>query len=150
MMKSLWIAFVAAAFLPISAAELNYGPDSEEWKLLYDPPFKKPGEVPKGSELRKELFDLARPKLEKLAKQPLLFSGSLKAYRNWALFTGVSVDKAGNEIAFPEDGNSDTVILWIRTVEGWKVVDFAGGHSDVFYEIWPEQYGMPLPLLNAP
>ena len=28
------------------------------------------------------------------------------------------------------------------------VVDFSGGHSDVFYEVWPDQFGVPRVLLG--
>ena len=51
-------------------------------------------------------------------------------------------------MAIGELENSDTAALWLRTVEGWRLVDFSGGHSDVFYEIWPEQFGVSRELLG--
>ncbi|MEM9281220.1 MAG: hypothetical protein AAGA96_05290 [Verrucomicrobiota bacterium] len=144
------IATLALLAQSITSAELIFGPESDEWETLYEPAFKSPEEVPRGSELRKTLFNLARPKLEKLAGQSIRFNGSLKAYRNWALFLGESVDANGNSIAYPDLQNSDTVVLFLRTADRWVVVDYSGGHGDVFYEIWIEQYGMPRPLLLAP
>ncbi len=141
------VILVAFAFTALPAADLEIEPDSDYWKELYDPPYKKPTEVPIGTELRKELFNLVRPKLEAIAKQPIKFQGNMKAYRNWALFTGQSLDKDGKPVAYPDLGNSDTVALWLRTVDGWKLVDFSGGHSDVFYLIWTEQYGVPRALI---
>ena len=78
----------------------------------------------------------------------ILFSGSLKAYRNWAFFSGETVSPDGKPMRFPPQENSDTAALWIRTVDGWRVVDFSAGHSDVFYEIWPEQFGVPSVLIG--
>lgn len=129
------------------AEELEVGPESAGWGSLYDPPFKKPQEIPTSNPDRKKLFDMLRPKLEKHAKQPILFQGGLYAYRNWALFQGDTVDENGDVITFPDDGNSDTVALWLNTAEGWKLVDYESGHTDLFYMIWIEKYGMPRKLL---
>jgi hypothetical protein len=123
--------------------------DSELWAEIYDPPYKKPTEIPKGSELRKALFEQLRPKISALVGgKKILFSGSLKAYRNWAFFTGETVDDDGESVPIGEFGNSDTAALWLRTEDGWRLVDSSGGHSDVFYEIWPEQFGVPKALLG--
>src|SRR6056297_3364649 len=127
----------------LKAQQLEYGPDPEEWKWLYKPAYKTPTEIPRGDPLRKQLFDLLRPALEKISKEPLLFQGSLVSYRNWALFQGSSLNKDQQPFGYPDGGNSDTVALWLHTAEGWKLVDFSGGHSDVFYQIWAEKYGMP-------
>ena len=45
-------------------------------------------------------------------------------------------------------GNNDTVALFLRTCDGWRLVDFSGGHTDVFWLVWAEQYGVPKPLLQ--
>lgn len=136
-------------FLPaaVFSADLEFGPESPQWEMLYRPAFKKPQEIPVGDPVRKELFDLLRPKIEKKAKQPVLFQGGLFAFRNWALFQGDTLDKNEKPIAFPGLGNSDTVALWLHTADGWKLVDYEAGHSDVFYMIWIEKYGMPRQLL---
>jgi hypothetical protein len=82
-------------------------PDSQEWRELFDPPFSQPQEIPSTSPLRKELFELLRTPIAQLAKRPVRFEGSLRAYKNWALFTGSTVDEHGASVTFPR---STTVI----------------------------------------
>lgn len=144
-MKQFFYLALAVAFtaLPAFGEELENPPGSALWNSFYDPPYTTPTEIPTDNALRKELFNQLRAKLEPKAGKPILFSGSLKAYRNWALFQGESQDKQGTPIAYPELGNSDTVALWLRTKDGWMLVDYDCGHSDVFYLVWTEVYGMP-------
>lgn len=153
-MRSLTL-LAALAILPtaLALADTQYDyaqPGTDGWTHFYDPPFEKPTEIPVSNPARKQMFDLLRPHGSKEAKVPIQFEGSLKAFRNWALFTGESQDKSGKPIAFEGNGNSDTVALYLNTAEGWKLVDFSFGHSDVFYEIWIEKYGMPRTLLGFP
>ncbi|MFN0076569.1 MAG: hypothetical protein ACKVY0_08850 [Prosthecobacter sp.] len=150
-MNAVALRFAAACCLGscLTAAELpTIKSGSEEWRTLYEPAFEKPTELDADSELRKSLFQLIRQRAEKIAKQPVKFQGHLRVYRNWAFFGGSSVDVNGKPVEYPELGNSDTVALWLRTLDGWKLVDFAAGHSDAFFIIWPEQYGMPAELLK--
>ena len=141
---------IACSLLPgLKAAESpTIKPGSEEWRSLYEPAYEVPTELAADSELRKSLFNLIRPRAEKIAKQPIRFQGHLRVYRNWAFFSGSSIDGNGKPVEYPELGNSDTVALWLRTLDGWKLVDFAAGHSDAFFIIWPEQYGTPAELLR--
>lgn len=132
------------------AEESALAPDSEAWRETFKPPFAKPTELPADMPLRRELFDLLRPRIERDAKRPVRFEGSLRAFKNWALFTGRTVDANGKSVKLPPMGNDDTVALWLRTRDGWRLVDFSGGHSDAFYIIWPEQYGVPKALLGTP
>jgi hypothetical protein len=142
-------AIACCLVLGLSAAEpLTIQPGSELWREVYEPAFEKPTELAADSELRKSLFNLLRPRAEKIAKQAVKFRGSLRAYRNWAFFCGDSIDANGEPVGYPELGNSDAVALWLRTLDGWKLVNFSVGHSDAFYIIWPEQYGMPADLLK--
>lgn len=134
--------------IPRSVAGPYPEPGSEEWKNLFDPPYTKPTELPKDSALRKKLFDLLRPKIEKEAKRAVLFEGSLMAFRNWAVFIGRAVDAKGNSVKMGDLENSDVAGLWLRTESGWQVVESSGGHSDAFYLIWSEKYGVPKELLN--
>lgn len=129
---------------PVVAADPMIQPGSEEWSATYTPDYSTPTEIPRGSELRNGLFDLLREKGNPTHK----FAGSLKAYRNWAIFVGETVDADGVTVHYQPMGNSDTVGLWLRTRDGWVVVDYSFGHSDVFYLIWIEQYGMPRELLG--
>ncbi len=119
-------------------------PTSEEWAEIYDPPTKVPAEIPVGSKLRSELFDLLRTK----AGPDTKFSGSIRSFRNWAFFAGRTVDRSGNSLKNPPHGNDDAVGLWLRTQEGWVVVAHSFGHSDAFFVVWPEQYGVPRELLG--
>ena len=150
-MNALVFRFAVACclVLHLNAAEPpTIKPGSEEWRMVYEPAFEKPTELDADSELRKSLFNLLRPRAEKIAKQAVKFQGNLRVYRNWAFFSGSSIDANGKPVEYPELGNSDTVALWLRTIDGWKLVDFAAGHSDAFFLVWPEQYGMPADLLK--
>lgn len=149
-MKALNI-FTFAGFLfacAVCAEEPAIAPGSPEWREIFDPPFTQPTEIPAKSELRKTLFDLLRPRVEKAAKRPVQFEGSLRAFKNWALFMGRTVDAKGDSVKLPPIGNDDTVALWLRTREGWKLVDFGAGVSDAGHIIWAEQYGTPKELLS--
>ncbi len=147
----LFACVIIAASAPTAGAEdTEFIPKgSSAWREAFDPPFHEPTEIGRDSGLRKQLFDLLRPGIEKQTKESVLFEGSVTAYKNWALFVGRTLDKAGkNSIAFKPHGNDDTVALWLRTREGWRLVDYEAGHSDVFYVIWNEQYGVPKALLG--
>lgn len=115
-----------------------------DWNEIYQPASKVPTEIQVGSALRKELFKLLRAKVTPETH----FSGSLKAYRNWAIFSGRTVDESGKSIKHPPLDNDDAVALWLRTQDGWSLVAHSFGHSDQFYLIWPEQYGVPRELLG--
>lgn len=121
---------------------------AEELFELYNPSYKEPTELSKKSPLRKELFNLIRIDIAKEAKEPVQFSGSLKVYHNWAFFVGRSLDMRGQSIPFLPMGNDDTIALWLRTIKGWVLVDYSVGHSDVFWYIWHDKYGVSKKLLN--
>ncbi len=148
-MKSLVLPLLCLAlFLPFAAAQDQpIKPDSEEWRAVFDPPYLKPTELPTDSPLRKELFDQLRPQVKRIAKQPALFEGSLRVFKNWAMFGGRSLDAKGTSLKLPSLDNDDTVALWLRTFDGWKLVDFGAGHSDAFFIVWPEKFGAPKELV---
>jgi len=123
-------------------------PGTADWRELYDPPSSQPQEVASNNPLRKQLFDQLRFRLNSKIKSKLLFEGSLKAFKNWAVFVGNSVDDSGKPIKFPPMDNSDTAALWIRTKAGWQLVDYSSGHSDAFFPIWHERYGVPKELVG--
>jgi hypothetical protein len=145
------VACLASALLVSSAVAQQepIRPDSPEWHELFDPPFPQPQEIPSSSPLRKELFELLRPAIARLAKRPVRFEGTLRAFKNWAFFSGSTVNEHGASVRFPPIDNSDTVALWLRTRAGWRLVDYRAGVGDVFYEIWAEQYGTPRELLGV-
>lgn len=142
------VSLVSALLLCSALAQQEVvRPGSREWRELFDPPFPEPREVSSSSPLRKELFELLRTPIAQLAKRSVRFEGSLRAFKNWACFTGSTVDEHGASVRFPPIDNSDTVALWLRTRDGWRLVDYSAGHSDVFYFVWEEQYGTPRELL---
>lgn len=124
-------------------------PGSDLWKEIYNPPYAKPTEIHRDNPLRKQLFDLLRPHIERAAKrQGIKFQGELKAFKNWALFTGSTLDAKEKPVAFEGSENSETCALWLRTRDGWRLVDFAYGFGDVAWLIWIDQYGAPRKLLS--
>ena len=133
----------------VSAQQEVIRPDSREWRELFDPPFPKPQEIPSTSPLRKELFELLRPYIAPVAKRPVRFEGTLRAFKNWVLFIGTTVDDKGAEVKFPPMGNTDTAALWLRTRVGWRLVDFSVGHSDAVPVVWMEQYGVSRDLVGV-
>jgi hypothetical protein len=146
--KRMKVSFVIGTACMLSACFLQaqsqpiVQPGSPEWVETYKPPYKVPTELPADSALRKPLVELLRGKVTKQHR----FSGSLKVYRNWAFFVGITVDQKGKSLKSPPMDNDDSVALWLRTREGWWLIDFRFGHSDAFYLVWPEKYGVPSDL----
>ena len=138
-------AVVSFGFVANAAADLVKKGDPE-WAEIYQPAFTTPSEVPKGSKLRAQLFN----QLRKTVPEKTRFHGSMKAYRNWAFFSGDSVDQKGKPLVAKGWISSDTCALWLRTASGWVLVDSSAGHSDAFFVIWPEKYGVPHELLGMP
>ena len=125
-------------------------PGSEQWKALYDPAYATPTELPREVPLRKQLFDLLRPKIEQVsAERGVRFQGDLKAFKNWALFVGSTLDAKDRAIKFPPTDNTETAALFLRTKDRWVLVDFAVGFGDVSYWAWADQYGAPKKLLGV-
>lgn len=106
-----------------------------------------PKEVPRGSELRDQLFDLARPEVEDVAGQPVKFAGSMKQLSGWAFFQGRIVDAGGAAILVGESQSADTALLWRDSRNGWEVVRYAVGITDVAWASWPDEVGAPTELL---
>lgn len=144
------LSIIAISFLLATAcfhearAQSLVTPDSSNWAEIYDPPYKTPTELPPDSALRRELFGILRGKTTPETR----FSGSLKVFRNWALFTGRTVDQNGKSIKHPPMDNDDALGLWLRTTEGWKLVDFSFGHSDAYFVMFPQTYGVPSELIG--
>lgn len=107
-----------------------------------------PAEIPKNSALRAQLFDLARPKVEKQVGQPAKFHGSLKKLGDWAFFQGEIVDAKGNPIVLPVAESAEACVLWKKNKDGWKLVQAYTGITDVAWQPWPEEYGVPAKLLG--
>ncbi len=106
-----------------------------------------PREIPKGSELRASLFDIARSSVEREAGQPVKFAGSLKQLGDWAFFSGTIVNGSGNPIRVGEARSSDTALLWKIVDSEWQLIAYAVGITDVAYASWPDDYGAPQALV---
>ena len=106
-------------------------------------------EVAPGSALRKELFELARPKIERLAKQAVRFQGSLKEMNGRAFFLGTIVDADGAVIPVGPAESGDTAILWEKNNDEWSVIEAATGFTDVIYLDWAEKYDAPAALFGS-
>lgn len=106
-------------------------------------------EVPPGSGLRKELFELARPKIERKAGQPVRFLGSLKQLNGWAFFTGTIVDADGAVIPVGPAESGDTAILWQKREGQWSVVEAVTGFTDVIYLEWADKHSAPPALFGS-
>lgn len=105
-------------------------------------------EIPKGSELRAQLFDLARPSVEKLAGRPVKFQGSLKREGDWAFFYGSVVDAAGKPVLVGESESSEACALWRQSSGKWRLLQVFAGISDVAWEPWTREFGAPHELLG--
>lgn len=106
-----------------------------------------PQEVPKGSDLRSTLFNLARNTVENEAGQPVKFSGSLKRLGDWAFFSGQIVNAAGNPIKVGPDRSADTALLWKIVDSEWQLITSAVGITDLAYASWPDTFGAPAQLI---
>jgi len=109
--------------------------------------FAAPKEIPKGSELRASLFDIARDTVEREAGQPVKFSGSLQRLGDWAFFNGQIVNAAGKQIQIGIGRSADTAILWKIVDSEWQMITCAVGITDVAYASWPDEYGAPTNLI---
>lgn len=109
--------------------------------------FAAPKEVPKGSDLRAALFDLARNTVEHEAGQEVKFSGSMKRLGDWAFFNGQIVNAAGKNIQVGPDRSADTAILWKIVDSEWQMITCAVGMTDVAYASWPDTFGAPTDLV---
>lgn len=105
-------------------------------------------EIAPGSALRKELFELARPKIECAAKQPVRFQGSMKQMLGWAFLYGTIVDADGALIPVGPGESAETAILWVNNNDEWSVVEAVTGFTDVIYLDWADKHQAPPPLFK--
>lgn len=103
-------------------------------------------EVAKGSQLRKELFALARPKIEAAAGRSVLFEGAMKRLGNWAFFSGTIVTDAGQPIRLGPAESAETALLWSLKMGVWSLREAEVGFTDVIYLDWCEKHGFPRAL----
>ncbi len=127
-----WFVIILFAFTSLGSAEdWTVQPDSDEWRALFDPPFTTPTEISADTPLRKQLFDLLRPHIErerKASKGAIRFQGDLKAFKNWAFFMGITFDQNGEPyfanvmahqfelyaMSWPTE-DQDALVTWIES-----------------------------------
>ncbi len=110
---------------------------------------EKPQEIPKGSDLRAMLFDIARPEIQRQAGSRVLFNGTLKRMGSWAFFRGNVVDKKGEPVLVGPGESSDTAVLWEQVNDEWVMMKCEVGFTDVIYLNWSEDSDVPTALLES-
>lgn len=124
--------------------------EREEWDEIYTTKSKVPVRLPMDSKEAREIIAVFLPIFAKRTPEGAKLVGDITAFKNWAIFRGYTADAKGNQHT-PKDGiSSDTTVLFLKTNSGWTVVDYGLGHSDMFFIIWPAQYGAPVEILEAP
>lgn len=120
----------------------------EEWEQIFTTKSRTPIQISRTSPQWTEIIASFKPHFKANTPPGSQLSGSLTAFKNWALFSGDTTDPNDTPITPPDGFSSDTTILFLKTRDGWQVVDYGLGHSDAFYIIWTAQYGMPIELLT--
>jgi hypothetical protein len=115
---------------------------------------------PRGSALRAQLLDAARPVFRRETGGPVEFVVvRLNVMGDWAFGevrlqrpSGQPIDWSATRYADDfEAGMFDPAasdFLLRRTSDGWKVVEFATGPTDVVWDGWRHDYGLPLALFE--
>lgn len=106
-------------------------------------------EVAKGSKLRKELFELARPDIKAVTGRDVLFNGSMKRQGNWAFFRGNIVTADGRPIRVGPGESGDTALLWSLKNGVWFLMEAEVGFTDVIYLEWSDKHGFPGALTGS-
>lgn len=106
------------------------------------------GEVPAGSALRKELFALARPRIEREAGQAVRFQGTMQQRGDWVFFKGIIVNAQGTAIRVGPGESAETALLWAQRNGKWTVVEAVTGFTDVIWLDWAEKHHAPTALFE--
>lgn len=114
-----------------------------------------------GDPLRRPLLNALRPAVQRdLGGQPVQFMvDRLRVQGDWAFFAGAVQQPNGRPIDFSrtlyasalENGVFDgpgMFGLLRRSGQGWQVVTFVVGPTDVAYLDWPAAYGAPMSLFE--
>jgi hypothetical protein len=116
--------------------------------------------IPVGDPLRRPLLDALRPAIQDDLGQPVQFMvDRLKVQGDWAFYAGSVQRPDGRAIDFArtryaaeiEEGFFDgptTYALLRRNGQGWRVVTFVIGPTDVAYMGWTEEHGAPASLFE--
>ncbi|MCA3700393.1 hypothetical protein [Brevundimonas sp.] len=117
--------------------------------------------VPVGDPLRRRLLDALRPAIQRdLGGQPVQFMvDRLRVEGDWAFFAGAVQQANGRPIDFGrtryasalENGVFDgpgMFGLLRRSGQGWQVVTFVIGPTDVAWLAWSDEYGAPMSVFE--
>ncbi|WP_428148992.1 hypothetical protein [Brevundimonas sp.] len=116
--------------------------------------------VPVGDPQRGVLLDTIRPGIQARVGQPVQFMvDTLRIQGDWAFYAGSIQQPNGRPIDFSrtsyaeqlEEGMFDgpgTYALLQRTGGHWRLVDFVVGPTDMYHYGWPEEYGVPMSLVE--
>ncbi len=115
-------------------------------------------EPKRGSSERKAILDALRPVMEARMRGPVEFViRKLRVEDGWAFVVTDPQRPGGASINIRETAFADeadymdglTTYALLRHKNGvWRLFDHAIGPTDVFYEIWPQQFGAPRALLG--
>jgi hypothetical protein len=148
-MRTSWLPLLLAGVFGL-AVVARAASDAETYGSDFFYTFSaKPAELAADSSLRRELFDSIRSHIPASNK----FDGPLQVFRNWAFFSGKSVDAAGKTYFYPGTEFSTVAAIWLRARDGekftWKLIDSSfGAASDTPYRDWPYRYGAPSELFG--
>ena len=138
-----WLAMATLAACPLSARAGD---------------FHQP---PKGSALRASILDAARPVFENEIGGPIEFVvTTLNVLDEWA-YGDVKLQRPGgtpidwSKTKFAEDNaqgvleTGHNLVLLQEGGDGWTVVEYAIGPTDVAWDWWRQQHGIPAELFGA-
>ncbi|MDX2309272.1 MAG: hypothetical protein NW216_13610 [Hyphomicrobium sp.] len=107
-----------------------------------------------GSDERKIVLNAARVPIEKDLGQPIVFEiKSLRVSDEWAFVYGKPKRESGGEVDWRKSIYADDVkddsfsrlaaVLLARDGQGWRVITYSVGFSDVVWQSWDEEFGAP-------
>lgn len=112
----------------------------------------------KGTRLRAELMNAARPSFEREIGGPIVFSTKrLAVYGDWAFgdvhplrANGAEIDWSRTKFAEAQKGGmfeADTSFFLLKRVDGkWTLAEMVIGPTDVTWDSWRQQYNLPSTL----
>ena len=146
--------YIAGLLLLLSTAAYaqdSVRPGSERWNFLFQPDYTTPTELPRDSPLKPKLMNMLYEHFDPLTNvRPYHFAGKISAFKNWAFFLGSVRDEQDRPVRLPPADTATAAGLWLRTRQGWRLVDHAAGFPQAFYWTWHDQYGAPRALLGLP
>jgi hypothetical protein len=109
---------------------------------------------PPGSAERSAVLDAARVPVEKDLGQPIVFQvKTLRVTAEWAFLYGIPKRADGKPMdhsksiyaRLADDGtfSGEAAVLLAREEAGWRLVTYSVGFTDVVWDSWDEEFGVP-------